>query len=267
MGKQIGQTEFSRAKPQKIWLYGNHAVKAAIYNPDREVLKIVVTQTARGRLGEMLTYAKDHLGIETQTIGPNQIDSLFAKGAVHQGIGLFTKPLKNVDLVESCSLNSNTHQTVVLLDQVTDPQNFGAIIRSAAAFGAKAIVVQERHTPRETGLLAKIASGALDRIPIVRTVNLSRALTKLAELGYWRIGLDPNSNEILDSAKVNQTIALVLGAEGSGLRPSTSKQCDLITRLNVPGTQADLNVAVASSIALYEIVRGHGITSKVGSEE
>jgi 23S rRNA (guanosine2251-2'-O)-methyltransferase len=191
-------------------------------------------------------------------VGAGQIASLLPAGAVHQGLAALVKPLKSPDLSEACEPTQGLRTVVLVLDQVTDPRNVGAILRSAAAFGAKAVVATAAHSPPESGTLAKAASGALERVPFVRVPNLARALETLAELGYWRVGLDSGATETLAGAKHEGAVALVLGAEGSGMRRLTAKHCDFRAKLAthpVAGATGSLNVSVAASVALYELTR------------
>jgi len=180
-------------------------------------------------------------------------------GAVHQGIAVLAAPLEPVPLDDICDLvnrqplSSDSRARIIVLDQVTDPHNIGAIVRTAAAFEASAVVVQDRHTPPVTGVLAKAASGGLEHCPIVRVTNLARALETLKRAGVWCIGLDSAAAQSVRDAKVAGPIALVLGAEGEGLRRLTRDNCDALARIPHSGPLASLNVSNAAAIALYEI--------------
>ena len=245
-----------RARTGQLWLYGAHAVAAALENPSRKVERLVLTPEALLRQGKDMASAAARRKIPPETMKSAALATLLPTGAVHQGIAAAAKPLASLQLDEACSVSQDERSLVVVLDQVTDPRNLGAVLRSAAAFGARAVIVQDRNTPQETGVMAKAASGGLDRVPLVRAVNLARALEGLAKLGYWRITLDPGAKAPLDSARTDGAVALVLGAEGKGLRRLTSEHCDAAARLPVvSGRSANLNVSVAAAIALYEFVR------------
>ena len=245
-----------RAGAGKLWLYGAHAVAAALENPSRKIERLVLTPEALLRQGKDMASAAAKRKIPPETMKSTALATLLPTGAVHQGIAAVAKPLASPQLDEACSVSQDERSLVVVLDQVTDPRNLGAVLRSAAAFGARAVVVQDRNTPQETGILAKAASGGLDRVPLVRAVNLARALEGLAELGYWRIALDSGAKTPLDNACTDSAVALVLGAEGKGLRRLTIEHCDAAARLPVvSGRSTSLNVSVAAAIALYEFVR------------
>jgi 23S rRNA (guanosine2251-2'-O)-methyltransferase len=174
---------------------------------------------------------------------------LVARDAPHQGLVLETAPLPDLHLDEV--LTGDAARPLVVLDQVTDPHNLGAILRSAAAFGAAALVTQDRHAPPESGTVAKAASGGLEVVPWVRVVNLSRALEEIAEAGYWRIGLDGEADATLADALTGGPLALVLGAEGEGIRQNVAAHCDALARLPIGNAMESLNVSNAAAIALY----------------
>jgi 23S rRNA (guanosine2251-2'-O)-methyltransferase len=177
-------------------------------------------------------------------------------GAVHQGLVLDAAPLPELDVADLCrAAEARARDVVVLLDQVTDPHNVGAILRSAAAFGASAVVLPDRNAPEVTGTLAKSASGAVEVVPLVRVVNLARAMGELREAGYWCVGLDESGARGLAEVGVRDRVALVLGAEGSGLRRLTMERCDEVVRLPTRGPIGSLNVSNAAAVALYELVR------------
>ncbi len=221
-------------------LYGIHTVRAALDNPRRSVRRLIATRNARARLGTL----PDALAIEETT--PRALSRLLGADAVHQGVAAEVEPLATLTLNELAGGN-----LIVVLDQVTDPHNVGAILRSALAFGARAVVTTARHAPRETGVLAKAASGALDRIPLITVTNLARALGEIGRMGYLRIGLDSGEDVGLETALTGSRIALVLGAEGKGLRQLTRTTCDSLARLPTFDAQASLNVSNATAVALY----------------
>ncbi len=233
-----------------VWLYGDHAVAAALANPRRTLRRLLVAGTPPPDIPPALAIER---------IERSRLDSLLPRGAVHQGIALLAEPLPSAGIE---SLTSAPEPAVALmLDQVTDPQNVGAILRSAAAFGAAAVIVQDRHAPDETGALAKAASGALEAVPLVRVANLSRALEDLKDVGWWAVGLDQEATVPLGGTGQRRTV-LVLGAEGSGLRRLVREHCDELAAIPMAGaatrgTVTSLNVSNAAAIALYVLTR-HG---------
>ncbi|MBM3536076.1 MAG: 23S rRNA (guanosine(2251)-2'-O)-methyltransferase RlmB [Alphaproteobacteria bacterium] len=234
------------------WLYGAHAVLAALANPRRQSRRLVLTASAAESYGRELA----RLGSPpAETASREEIDRLLPAGAVHQGMALAADPLPEPDLEEILSRLPEGRGLVVVLDQVTDPHNVGAILRSAAAFGADAVLLPERHSPGATGLLAKAASGALDLVPLVHVVNLARELDRLKAAGFWCVGLDSEADRSVADVDLTGRIGLVLGAEGAGLRRLTRERCDLVVRLPTRHRLASLNVSNAAAIALYEIAR------------
>jgi 23S rRNA (guanosine2251-2'-O)-methyltransferase len=232
------------------WLFGTHAVAAALGNPRRQCRRLLLTKESE----------REFAGLTDRVAAPEvvereQIERLLPRGAVHQGAALLADPLPGLDLEEAAEPKEES-ALVVVLDRVTDPHNVGAIVRSAAAFGALAVVLTDRHAPTTTGVLAKAASGAIEHVPIVRVPNLARALRQLGDLGYWRIGLDAGVPTTLAAAVGGQRrIALVLGAEGSGMRRLTGELCDVHARLPIGPAVESLNVSNAAAVALYECVR------------
>lgn len=225
-----------------LWIYGLHPVLAALANPRRKVRRIVATPNALARLAA----AEATVALQPQESTPRELDRLLGGEAVHQGVAIEVNPLEPPALA-----SLSDARLVVVLDQVTDPHNVGAIMRSALAFGADALITTRRHAPAETGVLAKAASGALDRLAVVEVQNLARALEELAELGFVRVGLDSEADVRIESAMHGERIALVLGAEGKGLRRLTRDTCDTLARLAMPGPLASLNVSNAAALALY----------------
>ena len=231
------------------WLWGRHAVDAALANRDRTGLRRLV---ASGDKATHLTRALAERGLMLETLDAAAIGRLLPPGAVHQGLALLADPLEPVDLE---TLADPAEGVLVLLDQVADPQNVGAVFRSAAAFGARGVILQERRAPPLSGALAKAAAGGVDRIPCARVVNLSRALDTLAEAGWRAIGLAGGSGLSLDAALDGAPTVLVLGSEGEGLRRLVSEHCDTLAAIAMPGGFESLNVAAAAAIALYEASR------------
>lgn len=233
------------------WLYGIHAVQAALANPRRTLGRAVLTPRAIETLGEKLLRR-----VRVETLDPAGLDKLLPAGAVHQGAALEAKPLKSLGLDEILAAAPTGKRRVVLvLDQLTDPHNVGAILRTAAAFDVTAVVVQDRNAPPQTGALAKAASGALDMIPYVEVVNIARALDDLSERGFWRIALAGDGEQSLAEAVPAGDVALVLGSEGDGIRRLVRERCEASARIPISQTMESLNVSNAAAIALYELRR------------
>lgn len=224
-------------------LWGKHAVAAALDNPERKVLRAWATREA----ADFMQLPAD---VPLTLADVADLARLVPGDAPHQGVVIEVQPLPEVwldDLFQS----ADNRAVLLVLDQVTDPHNVGAILRSAAAFGAIGIVTQDRHSPPESGVIAKSASGALERMPWVRVVNLARALEEIGEAGFWRIGLAGDAETDLKEALGPPRVALVLGAEGAGLRPNTREHCDALARLPISGAIESLNVSNAAAVALY----------------
>jgi 23S rRNA (guanosine2251-2'-O)-methyltransferase len=224
-------------------LWGRHAVAAALDNPNRKVLKAWATRDA----ANFMQFPQD---VSVTMAEAPDLGRLVPNDAPHQGVVIEVEPLEDAWL--DGILNDAPERAVLLvLDQVTDPHNVGAILRSAAAFGAIGIVTQDRHSPPESGVIAKAASGALERLPWARVVNLARALEEIGDAGFWRIGLTGDVETDLKSALGPPRVALVLGAEGPGLRHNTREHCDALARLPISETVESLNVSNAAAVALY----------------
>jgi 23S rRNA (guanosine2251-2'-O)-methyltransferase len=230
------------------WIWGVHASLAVLANPARRIERLVATRNAAARLGALPA------GVEPQMLDPDAIDGMLPHGAVHQGLAVRARPLEAQTMEEACFPGDD--RPVVILDQVTDPQNVGAVFRSAAAFGARAILLQDRKSPPLTGALAKAAAGAIETVPHVRVVNLSRALQELEKRGYLTVGLEGESETDLASALNDpRPVALALGAEGKGLRDLVAATCERRARIPIAPGMESLNVSVAAAIALYEAKR------------
>jgi 23S rRNA (guanosine2251-2'-O)-methyltransferase len=224
-------------------LWGRHAVAAALDNPQRKVLRAWATREAAA----FMQFPND---VTVTLADAADLGRLVPHDAPHQGVVIEVEPIEDAWLDELIT-DLPERAVLLVLDQVTDPHNVGAILRSAAAFGAIGIVTQDRHSPPESGVVAKAASGALERIPWVRVVNLARALEEIAEAGFWRIGLTGDADTDLKDALGSPRIALVLGAEGPGLRQNTRDHCDALARLPISDSVESLNVSNAAAIALY----------------
>src|ERR1700726_3796647 len=230
------------AADDTVILYGWQTVTGALANPERRIRKLLLTENAARRLGEENIDTR----IPPEIVRPSLIDQRLGPDAVHQGM------LAEADPLPSPDIDTLPQQGIVLvLDQITDPHNVGAILRSAAAFAVKAIVTTARHSPEATGVLAKSASGALELVPLVTVQNLARALTELNETGFLTVGLDSEGSENLGEVALRQPLALVLGAEGKGLRQLTRETCSVVARLDLPGEIKSLNVSNAAVLALY----------------
>jgi 23S rRNA (guanosine2251-2'-O)-methyltransferase len=225
-----------------VILYGWHTVVAALANPQRHIRKLILTENAARRLAD----DKIDTRVTPEIVRPNLIDQRLGPDAVHQGLLAEADPLPSPD-IETLAQEG----IVLVLDQITDPHNVGAILRSAAAFAVKAIVTTARHSPEATGVLAKSASGALELVPLVTVQNLARALTEMNDQGFLTVGLDSQGSADLGTVALQQPLALVLGAEGKGLRQLTRDTCSVVARLDMPGEIKSLNVSNAAVLALY----------------
>lgn len=246
IGPRAASKDDGVGESEPYWLYGLHAVRAALANPKRTIHRFVATQNAVRRLEPGADAP------EPEIMDVKRINRLLGE-AVHQGAAILTDPLEAGDLGALASA-----RCVLCLDHITDPHNVGAILRSAAAFAADAVVTTTRHSAPETGALAKAASGALDQVPMVRVVNLSRAIAELREFGLLAVAMDSGAEDTLRAVPTGVPLALVLGAEDKGVRPGVAAQCDRYVRIEVPGALASLNVSNAAAIALYEAARSVG---------
>src|SRR6478609_9099548 len=225
-----------------VILYGWHTVSAALANPERQIRKLFLTENAARRLTEEQIETR----VVPEIVRPSAIDQRLGPDAVHQGLLAEADPLPSPDIE-----TLGPEGIVLVLDQITDPHNVGAILRSAAAFAVNAIVTTARHSPEATGVLAKSASGALEMVPLVTVQNLARALTALNERGFLTVGLDSEGSDDLGKVELREPLALVLGAEGKGLRQLTRETCAVVARLDMPGEIKSLNVSNAAVLALY----------------
>jgi 23S rRNA (guanosine2251-2'-O)-methyltransferase len=238
--KKSHQSHGSANRPR---LWGKHAVAAALDNPERKVLRAWATRDTAG----FMQFPKE---VAVTLADVADLGRLVPHDAPHQGVVIEVEPLEDVWIDEILGA-AGERSVLLVLDQVTDPHNVGAILRSAAAFGAAGIITQDRHSPPESGVIAKAASGALERVPWARVVNLARALEEIAEAGFWRIGLTGDAGTDLREALGPARVALVLGAEGAGLRPNTREHCDALARLPITDSVESLNVSNAAAVALY----------------
>ncbi len=241
----------THAVPEEgVWLHGIHPVAAALANPARRLRRLLVTRNAEAELAERVPAP---WRIAPEFVERERLDRVVGADAVHQGAALLADPLPSPMLE---AVMEQTTGPVLVLDQVTDPRNVGAILRSAAAFGAAAVLMQERHAPPETGALARAASGALEMVPVLREVNLARAIEALKKAGLWVVGLEAAGPVTLaQSGLAGRRVALVLGAEGEGMRRLTREACDELVRLPIRPAMESLNVSNAAAVALYELGR------------
>ena len=248
--RQGGRSKAQTTPPLPgLWLYGRHAVAAAIKNPDRALRRLLGSETALKWLAEEEA-APPALMRKAEISTNDAIDVILPQGAVHQGLALQVDDLPRARLKDICA-SPEPAAPVIILDQITDPQNIGAIFRSAAAFGARAIIVQERRTPPLAGALAKAAAGAIEKLPCVNVVNIARAIEALQDLGYHCAGLDVTASQSINTLPPAAPLAIVLGAEGKGLRPLVAKTCDELYAIPLSRTMESLNVSNAAAITLY----------------
>jgi 23S rRNA (guanosine2251-2'-O)-methyltransferase len=232
---------------QSVWLFGRHAVLAALANPERRIERILATkETAERHAAE--------LGSKVELLSRDDLSHRLPAGAVHQGLAALVAPLEEPQL-EDVLARCGDNALVLALDQVTDPHNVGAILRSAAAFGVAGLIVTERHAPADTGVLAKAASGALEIVPLVRAVNLARTLEQLKEARFWLYGLDERGDVAINDLDLGGRAGIVLGAEGEGLRRLTAEKCDRLVTIPTDQRLAALNVSNAAAVAAYEWAR------------
>jgi len=235
-------------RSQGIRFWGRHAVLAALANPDRRVKRIWGTREALGQLDLPPVVPISYADVA-------DLARLVVRDAPHQGLVIEVDPLDSPVLADILQeeVDAGSKRPLIVLDQVTDPHNIGAVLRSAAAFDAAAIVTQDRHSPPESGVIARSASGALETVPWVRVVNLSRALEEIAEAQYWRIGLTGDTETTLGATLDGSKVALVLGSEGEGMRHNVMEHCDVLARLPISPRMESLNISNAAAIALYAV--------------
>ncbi len=229
------------------WIWGVHPVMAALENPARDIRRVLATPDRARLIAERFTALK-----VLEIANAQSIARVLPQGASHQGLAVKSPPPESVSVEE---LGEPARGFILMLDQVTDPQNVGAIFRSAAAFGARGVIVQDRHAPALTGALAKAAAGALDKIPHVRAVNLSRALEVLEAMGWRAVGLDGEATADLEATLDERPTVIVMGSEGEGLRRLVREHCDTLARIPMPGGFESLNVSNAAAVALYAASR------------
>ena len=236
--------------PQTVWLYGLHAVRDALENPVRKKLRLVVTANAARKLESAIATS----GISPELADPRKFPPPIDPQSVHQGAALEVVPLNWGGVEEICIASDADPPRVLILDQVSDPHNVGAILRSAEVFGAVAVIGHRHNSAPETGSLAKSASGALERQPYIRVRNIAEAIKTLQKMGYFVLGLNAEAEQTISQAlvdKLDRPVALALGSEGSGLRQKTEMVCDAIARIDSKGNFGSLNVSNAAAVSLY----------------
>jgi len=234
-----------------VWLYGHHAVTEALKNPNRQKICLKATK-------ENLPAKELLQNVPVQIVSREELNALLGKEAIHQGLALQTKPLPDVmleDIIDRAE--SKTRALIVILDQVTDPHNIGAILRSAAAFDAMAVILPDMNTPEQTATLAKSACGALEIVPLVRVTNLVRAMNQLKQAGFWCIGLDGYAKQMINDRPLPEKTVFIMGSEGEGMRRLTAENCDYTVKLPMTDKMESLNVSNATAIALYEWYQKH----------
>ncbi len=237
----------TKPTPGHYFIFGIHAVQAALDNPKRVKRKLYATGNAAEKL-------KVPERIYTHTVDSDWLNKLLPDHSVHQGVVLEVQALPQPHLIEI----AQTGKRLLMLDQVSDPHNIGAIIRSAAAFDVGGIIVQDKHAPRANATIAKTAAGALEMVPLVAVTNLTRALKELQEEGYWSIGMAGEAKQTIDQLNLDPKTVLVMGAEGSGLRRLIAEKCDLLAKLSIHSQMESLNVSVAAGISLYALAQKTG---------
>ncbi len=234
-----------------FWIYGYHAVLAALCNPERRILKLYMTGNALQETPQDI-WQKHH----PERIAPEAMRQVLSGGAVHQGIAAQVQPLPHIGIEAIYPAELKEKNLVVILDQVTDPQNVGAVLRSAAAFGADGVILPVHHSPEESGALAKAASGALETVPLLRVQNIAQTMQELKKHhNFWCVGLEGGAENALNALKDYNRIVLVLGAEGRGLRRLTREHCDVLAAISITDKVESLNVSNAAAIALYQLSR------------
>jgi 23S rRNA (guanosine2251-2'-O)-methyltransferase len=233
---------------EQLIIYGRHAVMSALQNPKRKVLKLVIAPENRTEIEKL------NLGVSVQVTDKKDFAKFLPNDAVHQGFALYAERLESydiADLTEMAEAKENCH--VLILDQVTDPQNIGAIVRSAAAFGTLGVVVQDKNSPLESGAMDKAAAGTMEFVPMARVTNLSRAIEQLKDGGFWVMGMDGYATDTIDKVNKKGKIAIVMGSEGKGMRRLVQENCDATVKLPISPKVESLNVSTAAAIALYEL--------------
>lgn len=248
MKKSFKHRENISSNKDQLIIYGRHAVISALKNPNRNILKLVITPENRREI--------DRLGmvLPISVVDRKEFSKFLPEDAVHQGFALFCSRLESIDILDLIAMAEEKERChVLILDQVTDPQNIGAIIRSCAAFGTLGLVVQDKNSPLESGAMAKAAAGTIEFVPVARVTNLSRAIEQLKDNGFWVMGMDGYADVTIDKVNKDGKIAIVMGSEGKGMRRLVQENCDTSVKLPISPSVESLNVSTAAAIALYEL--------------
>ncbi len=236
----------NKTQKGELFLYGRHAVEAAIHNPERNKIRLLLSKDYNEEI-------KIPSELFFSRLNKEDLEKLLPPGAVHQGIALEVKPLQELDIEDIARLGDSKDKSIIVaLDQVTDPHNIGAVLRSAAAFGADALIIPDKNAPKETGTLAKAACGALEIVPLIRTVNLVRALEILKNHSFWTVGMDGSAGINLSSLNLPNKCVFIFGSEGDGMRKLTMQNCDFLAKLPISSRMESLNVSNAAAVTLYE---------------
>lgn len=238
---------------ERVWLYGIHACKAALHNANRTFYQICYLNE---KTAELVNPQINFTDLHVKKVDKQWFEKKFGLEAVHQGIAIQVSPLPPYSFEDLREITA-PNQCVIILDQVSDPHNIGAIIRSAVAFGAQALIITDRNAPCESGTLAKSASGALELLPLIRCSNLAQALENLKKIGFWTYGFAEEAKDYLHTTNLIGKIALILGAEGKGMRRLTIEHCDVLLRLHTCDSFTTLNVSNAAALALYTVFCQH----------
>ena len=250
MSKKFVKNGKQNQSCSKLVLYGRHAVMAALENPARKIQKLVCF--AENATSVRAKYPHVNIVVADK----KEIDKLVGVDSVHQGYALYCSELEGLSIEELCHITADKQKcNVLILDQVTDPQNIGAIIRSCAAFGTTAVIVQDKNSPQESGSMAKAAAGTMEIVPVVRVTNLARAIETLKKNGFWIVGMDGYAKENVDKLDKNAKLAVIMGSEGSGMRRLIEESCDITVRLPIDPRVESLNVSTAAAVVLYELSR------------
>lgn len=245
--------QLSPKSPDGYFLFGRHAVEAALLNSARECVRLLGTRKALSGVPDRALRALEAARVPSEVIEDDLVlRSAVPADAPHQGLLLEVRPLPGTDILDLAPIGGQRN-ILLMLDQVTDPHNVGACLRSAAALGARALITQDRNSPSESGTLARASSGGLETLPWARVANLTQALDTLKEMGYWHVGLDGHTDSSIRDIDMGDNIVIVMGSEGKGLRPLVRKHCDAIAKIPMTGSVESLNVSNAAAIALYEL--------------
>jgi 23S rRNA (guanosine2251-2'-O)-methyltransferase len=246
----MSKREKNNTREESVWIYGKHAVRAALQNPKRKILRFIVLESCRNYWEECRLLQR----INIEIVDKNFFNALFGKEAIHQGCAVLAKQLPECS-VEELIKDESDMRPFVFLDQISDPQNIGSILRAAAVFGARATVVTENNSPPLTPAVIKAASGAVEHVPLIRVTNLVRTINDLKKNGFWCMGLDERSDKKICEISLNEKLIIVIGSEGDGMRRLTRETCDFLVQLPAFANFSTLNAAQAATISLYEVLR------------